>query len=100
VSLAAHEPAAQTELDLQARDLPDLLRQLDGRSLRVGERALTLATAGATVERQAPDWRSTVAPAVARVSARSPTRRLRPSSWRSRSGRSRACRSITFCAAA
>ncbi|HEJ2112054.1 TPA: nodulation protein NfeD, partial [Pseudomonas aeruginosa] len=44
--------------DLQARDLPDLLRQLDGRSLRVGERALTLATAGATVERQAPDWRA------------------------------------------
>ena len=31
---------------------------LDGRSLRVGERALTLATAGATVERQAPDWRA------------------------------------------
>ncbi|HHN2638111.1 TPA: nodulation protein NfeD, partial [Pseudomonas aeruginosa] len=58
VSLAAHEAAAQKVIDLQARDLPDLLRQLDGRSLRVGERALTLATAGATVERQAPDWRA------------------------------------------
>ncbi|PXC03308.1 peptidase, partial [Pseudomonas aeruginosa] len=56
--LAAHEAAAQKVIDLQARDLPDLLRQLDGRSLRVGERALTLATAGATVERQAPDWRA------------------------------------------
>ncbi len=40
VSLAAHEAAAQKVIDLQARDLPDLLRQLDGRSLRVGERAL------------------------------------------------------------
>lgn len=58
VSLAAHEAAAQKVIDLQARDLPDLLRQLDSRSLRVGERALTLATAGATVERQAPDWRA------------------------------------------
>ncbi|MFO5892837.1 NfeD family protein, partial [Pseudomonas aeruginosa] len=58
VSLAAHEAAAQKVIDLQARDLPDLLRKLDGRSLRVGERALTLATAGATVERQAPDWRA------------------------------------------
>ncbi|MBF3028671.1 nodulation protein NfeD, partial [Pseudomonas aeruginosa] len=44
--------------DRQRRDLPDLLRQLDGRSLRVGERALTLVTAGATIERQAPDWRA------------------------------------------
>lgn len=58
VSLAAHEAAAQKVIDLQARDLPDLLRQLDGRSLRVGERALTLVTAGATIERQAPDWRA------------------------------------------
>ena len=58
VSLAAHEAAAQKVIDLQARDLPDLLRQLDGRSLRVGERVLTLATGGATVERQAPDWRA------------------------------------------
>ncbi|HDV4217425.1 TPA: nodulation protein NfeD [Pseudomonas aeruginosa] len=58
VSLAAHEAAAQKVIDLQARDLPDLLRQLDGRRLRVGERVLTLATAGATVERQAPDWRA------------------------------------------
>ena len=58
VSLAAHGAAAQKVIDLQARDLPDLLRQLDGRNLRVGERALTLATAGATVERQAPDWRA------------------------------------------
>lgn len=46
VSLAAHEAAAQKVIDLQARDLP------------VGERALTLVTAGATIERQAPDWRA------------------------------------------
>ncbi|MGV8769751.1 NfeD family protein, partial [Pseudomonas aeruginosa] len=55
---AAHGARVQKVIDRQASDLPDLLRQLDGRSLRVGERALTLATAGATVERQAPAWRA------------------------------------------
>ncbi|HCG0888154.1 TPA: nodulation protein NfeD [Pseudomonas aeruginosa] len=34
------------------------LAQLRGRNAEWAERALTLATAGATVERQAPDWRA------------------------------------------
>ena len=56
-SLDARAALSQGVIDLVAADLPDLLRQLDGRELRVGERRVTLATARAPVQLLEPDWR-------------------------------------------
>lgn len=57
VSLPASDALAQQVVDLVANDVPDLLRQLDGRTLTAGGRALTLATARAPVIGFDPDWR-------------------------------------------
>ena len=43
-------------VDIVARDVPDLLRQADGRALDVPSGQLTLRTAGATVERIEMGW--------------------------------------------
>lgn len=58
VSLSAEEALRLKVIDLIAYDLADLLKQLDGRkvTLPAGER--TLATAGAAIDRHAPDWRT------------------------------------------
>lgn len=56
-SLDARAALSQGVIDLVAADLPDLLRQLDGRELRVGERRVALATARAPVQTLEPDWR-------------------------------------------
>jgi len=58
-SLPAGEAQAQRVVDLVAADLPDLLRRLDGRRLRLqaGAAEITLATAGAPVLAYEPDWR-------------------------------------------
>ena len=45
-------------IEVIARDLPDLLAQLDGRTVEVGGAELTLATAGREVVRLEPDWRT------------------------------------------
>jgi len=57
-SLAAEEARRQGVIDLVAKDLPDLLRQLDGRKVRVHQGELRLATAGAPVVTIEPDWRN------------------------------------------
>ena len=57
VSLSSRDALAQHVVDLVASDVPDLLRQLDGRTLTAGGRTLTLATARAPVVRFEPDWR-------------------------------------------
>jgi membrane-bound serine protease (ClpP class) len=58
VSLSSTEALSQHVVDVVASDLPDLLRQLDGRTVRLGDgRSATLATAGASIERWDPDWR-------------------------------------------
>jgi membrane-bound serine protease (ClpP class) len=57
-SLSAEAALANRVIDLIATDLPDLLRQLDGRSLAVGNETRTLATTGAAIERFEPDWRT------------------------------------------
>jgi membrane-bound serine protease (ClpP class) len=61
VSLPSSEALAQKVVDLVATDVPDLLRQLDGRAVntRAGARVV-LATAGARVETFDPDWRARV----------------------------------------
>jgi membrane-bound serine protease (ClpP class) len=58
VSLSASEAHKLKVIDLVAADVPDLLRQIDGRKVALsgGERAL--ATAGAAVTPLEPDWRT------------------------------------------
>jgi membrane-bound serine protease (ClpP class) len=57
-SLPAEEALAAGVVDLIATDVPDLLRQLDGRkvTLRAGE--VVLATAGMTLREVETDWRT------------------------------------------
>lgn len=64
-SLSAEEAAKQKVIDLLADDLADLLRRLDGRQVRLGERDVTLGLAGAatvTIER---NWKERLLAAVA-----------------------------------
>lgn len=58
VSLSAEDALAQRVVDLTARDLPDLLQRLDGRSVPMAGGARVLHTAGAAVITLSPDWRS------------------------------------------
>ncbi|MWV15013.1 nodulation protein NfeD [Pseudomonas sp. L-22-4S-12] len=58
VSLAAEEALRQRVIDYLARDLDDLLRQLDGKRLSVAGRELQLHTAQAVQVVHAPDWRT------------------------------------------
>lgn len=60
VSLSASEALKLRVIDLVATDLNDLLRQLNGRSIKLNDRTVTLDTTHATIERVAPDWRSRV----------------------------------------
>ncbi|HTP72365.1 MAG TPA: nodulation protein NfeD [Burkholderiaceae bacterium] len=60
VSLPAADALARKVIDLVAADVPDLLRQLDGRVVQRDAAqggALTLATAKASVVALEPDWR-------------------------------------------
>ncbi|MEZ5541577.1 MAG: nodulation protein NfeD [Pseudomonadota bacterium] len=57
-SLPAAEAHAQQVIDIIATDLPDLLRQLQGRSVNVSGSARTLDTRGLVTVVIAPDWRS------------------------------------------
>lgn len=58
VSLSANEALAQKVVDVMARDVPDLLRVLNGRHVATAAGEATLATAHAPVLTLAPDWRS------------------------------------------
>lgn len=58
VSLTANEAVEQNVAELIATDLDELLAAIDGRSVKTVAGAVTLATAGARVERIEPDWRS------------------------------------------
>ena len=60
VSLSAPDALARKVIDLVAADVPDLLRQLDGRVVALGgagAASVTLATAKAPVVAVEPDWR-------------------------------------------
>lgn len=57
-SMSAREALAAKVIDLMAADVPDLLRQLDGRGVLVQHQSQQLATSGAEIVRVAPDWRS------------------------------------------
>jgi len=58
VSLSASEALELKVIDLVAADLGDLLKQLNGRVIKMDGRTITLDTAHAAVERVQPDWRS------------------------------------------
>ena len=57
-SLAAPEALKLGVIDLVAQDVPDLLRQLDGREIRLADRGVRLATQGAPLITIEADWRS------------------------------------------
>ena len=57
-SLSASEALKEHVIDIIARDEQDLLAQLNGRALQIGNRPIQLATVGLTIERIAPDWRT------------------------------------------
>jgi membrane-bound serine protease (ClpP class) len=57
-SLSASDALKDRVIDLIARDVPDLLAQIDGREVRVANRMVKLASAGLGIERMQPDWRT------------------------------------------
>ncbi|WP_313054618.1 NfeD family protein [Pseudomonas lopnurensis] len=57
VSLSAAEALELKVIDYLARDLADLLAQLDGKTLQTISAEVQLQTAGATLIEHAPDWR-------------------------------------------
>jgi membrane-bound serine protease (ClpP class) len=56
-SLPASAALEQKVVDVIARDVADLLEQIDGRIVKVSTGELRLATRGLMVERTDPDWR-------------------------------------------
>jgi membrane-bound serine protease (ClpP class) len=58
VSLSANEALTQHVIDLTARDVPDLLRKLDGRIVNTVAGDQRLNTANAPIVTLEPDWRS------------------------------------------
>jgi membrane-bound serine protease (ClpP class) len=58
VSIPASEALALHVVDAVAADVPDLLRQIDGRTVTVAGKPFRLATAGLDVVTVPPDWRT------------------------------------------
>lgn len=58
VNLTAREALEQNVIDVVARDVDDLLMQIDGRRVVMDQGERTLATAELTIERLDPDWRT------------------------------------------
>jgi membrane-bound serine protease (ClpP class) len=58
VSLSASEALKLNVIDLVATDLDNLLQQVNGRSIKMNDRTITLDTVNVSIERVLPDWRS------------------------------------------
>ena len=58
LSLSAEEALRENVIDFIARDLPDLLRKADGRSVKLQSGNIQIKTANANLDRLAPDWRN------------------------------------------
>jgi membrane-bound serine protease (ClpP class) len=58
VSLPASEALKLHVIDVIADDVPDLLRKIDGRTVKVAGKAERLATADLEIVTAAPDWRT------------------------------------------
>src|SRR3546814_2240664 len=63
-SLSASAALAQNVIDIEARDISDLLRQTNGRKIVAAGRPITLATSGIAVEEVRPDWRTQLLAAI------------------------------------
>lgn len=57
-SLPAEDALKQKAIDLLARDVPDLLHQLDRRRINLPDRQVQLRLSGAPVQSVLPDWRT------------------------------------------
>ncbi|HEY5638163.1 MAG TPA: nodulation protein NfeD [Burkholderiales bacterium] len=60
VSLPAAEALKLKVIDLVAKDVADLLKQIDGRTLEVAGGSVTLATGAAPLDTVEPDWRTKI----------------------------------------
>lgn len=58
VNLTARDALEREVIDVVARDIDDLLAQIDGREVVMQRGDLTLDTQGLTIERFDPDWRT------------------------------------------
>ena len=58
VNLTAEDALEQDVIDVVARDVDDLLAQVDGVTVSVGDEEVVLATGGLEVVTVAPDWRT------------------------------------------
>ena len=56
-SLSAQDALAQHVIEIIAKDVPDLLQQLNGRKIQVAQHEVVLHTNALAVTRIAPDWR-------------------------------------------
>ena len=56
-SLPADQALKLGVVDFIAKDIPDLLKQMDGRTVTVGDRPMVLHTAGLSVTSYEPGWR-------------------------------------------
>ena len=56
-SLSASAALKQGVIDVVARDVPDLLNQIDGREVRVANNVMKLSTRDLAVDTVKPDWR-------------------------------------------
>ncbi len=59
-SLSANDALEEHVIDIIAKDVPDLLQQLQGRKTKAAGRELVLQTQGLAVKGIAPDWRTRV----------------------------------------
>jgi len=57
-SLSANDALEEHVIDFVAKDVPDLLQQLQGRKVKVANQELVLDTHDLTVRSVAPDWRT------------------------------------------
>jgi membrane-bound serine protease (ClpP class) len=60
VSMSSADAMKQNVIEYIADDVPQLLKQLDGKQVTIANAPRTLATAGATLVSPAPDWRTRV----------------------------------------
>ncbi len=59
-SLSANEALERNVIDVVAADIPELLRKIDGRRVKLANGERVLAAAGLSIERVEPDWRTRV----------------------------------------
>ena len=59
-SLSAADALEQNVIEIIAKDVPDLLQQLQGRRVKMQEHEMVLDTRELVVQRIAPDWRTSV----------------------------------------